>query len=100
MQAWHHCLLSYFLSKGNLYDKFYFLVARGDSLEIGLEIHCEGRGCFGTLYPPATFSQCLIISAPLFPQVMSNQHLLPSPSAALMTTGTLSKDTVNLGTRK
>lgn len=52
---------------------------------MGLEIHCEGKGCFGTLYPLATFPECLIISAPLFSQVMPSQHLLPPPSATLMT---------------
>ena len=39
----------------------------------------------GTLYPLATFPECLIISAPLFSQVMSSQCLLPLPSATLLT---------------
>lgn len=52
---------------------------------MGLEIHCEGNGCFGTLYLLATFPECFIISAPLFSQVKSSQHLLLPPSAPLMT---------------
>jgi hypothetical protein len=49
-----------------------------------LEIHCEGKGCFGTLYSLATFPVCLIISAPLFSQVMSSHHLPVPPSVPLM----------------
>lgn len=52
---------------------------------MGLELHCEGKGCFGTLYPLATFPEGLIISALLFSEVMSGPHLLPPPSATLMT---------------
>lgn len=39
---------------------------------MGSGIHFEGKGCFGTLYPLATFPVCLIISALLFKPTFSS----------------------------